>query len=376
VVKRSPPFGDDVHMRVAKLLGPALGAALLALAPAAAANPFHFPLKVERQRLVDQGGRPFPLLADTATALLARLTRDEAVEYLRDRRIRGFTSIAAALGGANHTGAPAYEAGDLARPGEAYFAHVEQVVRSAAALGLLLCLDPGPLDGHGPERVRGLGRWLGARFARYPNLCWMIDERREPGRLLATELRTAAPGHLIRAPLQLAPAEGEPGGPTPRQVRRAAYQALLRGEAWAYVSPVRSFPSDWRARLELPGGASISAARRLLDSRRSDALAVDRNLVREPAGAEPITAVRAGDGSLALVYVPSPRKLVIDARRISGKQMRAWWFDPRTGQAQQAALTATTGNVTLAPAGRGPEDDWVLVLDDAGKWPRPPGTTD
>ena len=361
-------------MRVAKLLGAAL---LVALAPAAAANPFHFPLKVERQRLVDQAGRPFPLLADTATMLLARLNRDEAVEYLRDRRIRGFTAISAALvGPRNHAGAPLFEDGDLARPGEAYFAHVEQVVRSAEALGLLLCLDPGPLDGRSPERVRGLGRWLGTRFARYANLCWTVDEQREPARLFAAELRAAAPRHLVRPPLPSLPAEGEPGGPTPRQIRRAAYQALLRGEAWAYSSSLRGFPPDWRTRLELPGGASLAAARRLFDSRRADSLATDKSLVREPAGGEPVTAARAGDGAFALVYLPAPRKLVIDTRRISGRQLRAWWFDPRTGQARQAALVATTGNVTLAPPGSGPEEDWVLVLDDAGKWPRPPGTTE
>jgi hypothetical protein len=336
-------------------------------------------LKVEGEQLVDRGGRPFPLLADTATALFARLSRDEAVEYLRDRRIRGFTAVCAALvaGPRNQAGAVPFEGGDPARPGEAYFAHVDQVVRSAEALGLLLCLTPGAgvLEGQSAERARGLGRWLGSRYARHANIAWMVQGSGPAGAFLAG-LRETAPRHLIQPPLPVAPAEGEPGGPSPRQVRGAAYQALLRGQGFAYVSPVRAFASDWRAHLELPGGASLAAARRLLDSRPSTSLAVDRSLVREPATREPVTAARAGDGSFALVYLPSPRKLSVDARRISGKQLRAWWLDPRTGQARQAAVMATTGFVPLAPPGRNPDEDWVLILDDAGRPLRVPGNTD
>jgi hypothetical protein len=360
-------------MRAAKTLILLVGAILLIHASPARANRFHFPLKLVNQQLVDQAGHPFPLLADTATALFARLDREQALEYLRDRRIRGFTAIRAALvaGPRNHAGAVPFDGGDLARPGEPYFAHVEQVIRSAEALGLLLCLDPGALPGQSAERARGLGRWLGARYARYANIAWTLDPGGPAGPFLEG-IRETAPRQLVLPPPAAGPVEGDPGGPTPRQVRRAAYQALLRGASHAYVSPIRAFGPDWRTRLELPGGASLAAARRLLDSRPAP-LSIDRTIVREPATAEPVTAARAGDGSFALVYLPSPRKVVIDMRRISGKQARAWWFDPRSGQARQAALAATTGSFPLVPPAAGPEEDWVLVLDDAGKWPGPPG---
>jgi hypothetical protein len=274
----------------------------------------------------------------------------------------------------NQAGVAPFEGGDLARPAEAYFAHVEQVVRSAQALGLLLCLTPGALEGHSAERIQGLGRWLGSRYARYPNIAWMLESQGQ-ARVFLAGLRESAAGHLILPPLPAQPAEGEPGGPSPRQVRQAAYRALLGGQAYGYVSPVRAFAADWRAHLELPGGASLAAARRLITS-RPGALSVDRALVREPTGAEPVTAARAADGSFALVYVPSPRKLSVDARRLSGKQLRAWWWNPRTGQRRPAALTATTGFIPLAPPGGTAEEDWVLVLDDASKPLPPPGGGD
>jgi len=50
-VKRRASPGDDGAMRAATVLPLALSGALLAaLAPAAAANPFHFSLKLERAR--------------------------------------------------------------------------------------------------------------------------------------------------------------------------------------------------------------------------------------------------------------------------------------------------------------------------------------
>src|SRR5205814_3840890 len=102
-----------------------LGLATLLLAAPVQANPFHFPLKPAGARLVDQDGRPFLLLADTATALFVRLGRDEALEYLRDRRIRRFTAITAALatGAPDATGAAPFPTGDVGRPGLPYFEH-------------------------------------------------------------------------------------------------------------------------------------------------------------------------------------------------------------------------------------------------------------
>jgi hypothetical protein len=356
-------------MRAAKLVG----LAALLLAGPVRANPFHFPLQPQGKRLVDRAGHPFLFLADTATSLFVRLGRDEALEYLRDRRIRGFTAVTAALatGAPDAAGAPPFEAGDLGRPGAAYFEHAEQIIRSAEALGLLLALDPGPLDGKGAAPVRAFGHWLGSRFGRYANIVWTADLSRAEGRAFAAGLAETS-GQLVQPPLAARAFEGEPGGPSPKQVRRDAYQALLESGRHVYGSAVRAFGPDWRTRLELPGGASLAAARRLFDSRPWQTLAPDQSLLRGRAGEA--RAGRAADGSFALVYLPAPHPVSVDTRRISGQRVRAWWFDPRTGQTRPAALAATTGTVPLVPPARGSDEDWVLVLDDGARGFRPPGS--
>lgn len=51
---------------------------------------------------------------------------------------------------------------------------------------------------------------------------------------------------------------------------------------------------------------------------------------------------------------------------ISGKQVTAWWFDPRSGEALLIGRYANNGVRTFTPPGTPAEgNDWVLVLDDA-----------
>lgn len=371
----------------------ALSAVVLLAAPAGA-NPFQFPLKAERRHLVDRGGRPFFFQADTATALFTRLTRDEAVEYLRHRRIHGYTVIAAKLtaaGQRNRAGELPFAADDPSRPVEAYFDHADQVIRSAEALGLLLALSPAEdLDRLGAARARALGRWLGQRYARHAHLVWVVDQTAgAEARALAAGLAETARQHLIAGdelvfvragdrrpsrPYVVAGAryEGEADGPTPQQVRQQAYVTMLGGAAGhAYASIARNFPAGWQGQLDLAGGASLTHVRRLFESRAWQTLAPDAQLITDSRKDAPVTVARAPDGSFAVVYVPGPRNLTVHARRMSGKQVTAWWWDPRTGQARPAGLMATTGNLPLVTPG---PEDWVLVLDDAARKLPAPGS--
>jgi hypothetical protein len=72
-----------------------------------------------------------------------------------------------------------------------------------------------------------------------------------------------------------------------------------------------------------------------------------------------------------MIYVPSPRVLRVDARRLSGSLAHAWWWNPRTGTSQRAGLLATTGTFPLTTPSGARDDDWVLVID--GEERGPPG---
>jgi hypothetical protein len=89
-------------------------------------------------------------------------------------------------------------------------------------------------------------------------------------------------------------------------------------------------------------------------------------------GAEHVRATRAVDGSYAFIYIPVPRPITVRLDKLSGREVRAWWYDPRTGEAQLIGEFRRNGERTFTPSGTG-EIDWVLVLDDASKDFPPPG---
>ena len=57
---------------------------------------------------------------------------------------------------------------------------------------------------------------------------------------------------------------------------------------------------------------------------------------------------------------------------IKGKEVVAWWYNPRNGEAKQIAKYSNTGIQTFNTPTPGENTDWVLVLDDASKnYPTP-----
>jgi hypothetical protein len=59
---------------------------------------------------------------------------------------------------------------------------------------------------------------------------------------------------------------------------------------------------------------------------------------------------------------------------ISGKQVQAWWRDPRRGSARKIGIFPNEGVQTFTPPGSlMPGNDWILVLDDLAKEFSAPG---
>ncbi len=176
----------------------ATAALALALLPSAAraqpaASPTADPVRVgaDHRSLLDASGRPFFYLADTAWELFHRLDRDEAEEYLRTRASQRFTVIQAVVlaeyGGLdqpNPYGHLPLVDRDPGRPVEAYFEHVDFVVRRAEALGLVVGMLPTWGDkwnkkwGQGPEiftpeNADRFGEFLGKRYRDRP-IIWIL----------------------------------------------------------------------------------------------------------------------------------------------------------------------------------------------------------
>lgn len=173
-------------------------------------------------------------------------------------------------------------------------------------------------------------------------------------------------------------------------VRRAAYWALLAGahghtygchDIWQMFDPQKRQPvaharTPWKEALHLPGASQMRYVKALILSRPPLLRVPDQSLIAgEPGkGLEHVRAARGADGSYAFIYLPVPKSVTVNTEKLGGKTLRAWWFNPRNGQAQPIGEFARRGEREFAPpGGESHEEDWVLVLDEVGKRYRKPG---
>ena len=198
-------------------------ALVAALGRLEAATPYPARISENHRYLLDQFGKPFYYMGDTAWELFHRLTREEAEFYLQDRAAQRFNVIQAVVlaeyGGLvepNSQGNMPLLENDPSRPVEAYFADVDWVVNRAEQLGLCVGMLPTWGDkwnkkwGQGPEifnpaNARVYGEFMGKRYREKP-IVWILggdrpiesERHRAILRALASGLRAGDGGrHLI-----------------------------------------------------------------------------------------------------------------------------------------------------------------------------------
>ena len=409
---------------------------------------------------VDQDGKPFFYLGDTAWLLFQRLNRAEVKEYLMDRAGKGFTVIQAYVvrgldlihpdGPVSLLGATPFIDRDPTQPNEAFFKNVDGVIDLANELGLvagLVVAKSWHVNQH-PERVfhpinaYTFGKFLGQRY-QYNAVLWYVGGDSAPGddretwEAMAAGLKDGSGGrHLVSYHGQghtsssewfhsedwldfnsiqsghrwaantyeyivkdyaLVPAkptvdmeppyENHPTGATPRidshQVRQGAYWNMLAGAAghgygaldlfYLYQDGDGPFPRDgfmpWRKAIAYEGSAQVGYMRRLFESRPWYKLVPDQSVLAsgQGEGADHVQAGIAEDTSFLIAYLPQGSPVRIHMDRLSGKKIIARWYDPRQGTFREIGEFENSGVRDFIAPTQGPQDDWVLVLDDAEK---------
>jgi hypothetical protein len=103
-------------------------------------------------------------------------------------------------------------------------------------------------------------------------------------------------------------------------------------------------------------------------------IVVDRVPTSVPgAGRYRFVGTRDAEGAFVMVYAPLGRKFKVRMSAIQGEKVKAWWFNPRNGEASAIGEFSNTGEREFNPPDPGEALDWVLVLDDAAKGFPPPG---
>jgi hypothetical protein len=177
-------------------------------------------------------------------------------------------------------------------------------------------------------------------------------------------------------------------------VRRPLYWDLFEGafghtyghhsvwQMWAPGrTPINNPLMPWHEAIDQPGAAQMRHGRALMESRPFLTRVPDPSIVvtgpvptsLPGAGRYQFVATRDSDGSYAMVYAPVGRPFRVRMNVLAGTQVRAWWFNPRTGGATAFGTFSNSGERDFTPPEPGEMLDWVLVLDDAAKNYPPPG---
>lgn len=164
-------------------------------------------------------------------------------------------------------------------------------------------------------------------------------------------------------------------------VRKAAYRAVLSGacghtygchDIWQMWTPERAVHNrvrtPWTEALQLPGARQMGHVRKLAESYAilwgsASPMRVQAAGVASDSLAEHGIVGHFGH-ACAAIHLPAPRGITVTVGDTAGPL--TWqWFDPRTGEAHALVTPARpeTG-VTLAPPNAGPQDDWVLLIED------------
>ena len=91
------------------------------------------------------------------------------------------------------------------------------------------------------------------------------------------------------------------------------------------------------------------------------------------AGGKRVQATRDSEGRYAMVYCPAGRPVEVSLEKLKGPAVKAWWFNPRTGEATSIGESAGRSRQTFVPPDPGENVDWVLVLDSTASKFGPPG---
>ena len=269
-------------------------------------------------------------------------------------------------------------------------------VWDAMAEGILAGLGRDGLFTYHPQGYQGgTGQWMhdtpwmdmntfqsGHEYFDSPVWTWTIDEyNRSP----------AKPVFDIEPNYEDHPRQRDPalGWFRDHDVRKQSYRSVFAGAhgityghhaVWQFYTegvyiPYYAPDREWREALERPGATHMQHLKNLMLSRPFLTRIPDQSLITSGEGTEGtrVQATRDESGSYAFVYIPTADQTIeVDLSILSGESIRAWWYDPRTGEAEDLGTFANSGSEEFTSPAAGL--DAVLVLDDTAQDFVPPGT--
>ncbi|MEK7477415.1 MAG: glycoside hydrolase family 140 protein [Candidatus Coatesbacteria bacterium] len=161
-------------------------------------------------------------------------------------------------------------------------------------------------------------------------------------------------------------------------VRKQLYRSVFAGGCgvtyghhfvWQMWAPGREPVNNgneliaWREAIQRPGARQVCHLAALMTSRPTRTRVADQGLlVSDPgAGGDHVRAMRDAEGAWAFVYLPTPRAVTVNLKRLGGRMVRVRWLDPVDGTTIELGRMDADAARTFTPPGDRP--DRVLVVD-------------
>jgi hypothetical protein len=169
----------------------------------------------------------------------------------------------------------------------------------------------------------------------------------------------------------------ENGRATQVCLRSQAYWNILSGSTGHFFGHYQlfRFGSTWPTYLNTPGARSMTYMNNLFLSRQWHLLVPDISHSVVTSGTSSLAAALTSDGATLIAYMPSRRTVSVNLSKLSGSQVKAWWYYPNTGTASAIGVYPKSGSRSFSPPSTG-STDWVLVVDDASMNYPAPGKDD
>lgn len=170
----------------------------------------------------------------------------------------------------------------------------------------------------------------------------------------------------------------ELGHSVPEDIRRIMYWNVFAGacgqtygchDIWQMYKigrePINQPLRPWEKALDLPMANQVKHLKKLILSRTFLTRIPDQTMVvtQQIEDENYVIATRDSKGSYAFIYFPTGKSVTLNVSKLTGSQLKATWYDPRTGVYLNEKIISKSASYkpTLPSSGKG--QDWVLVID-------------
>ncbi len=164
----------------------------------------------------------------------------------------------------------------------------------------------------------------------------------------------------------------------PRDIRRIMYWNVFAGafgqtygchDVWQMYTTDRKGINGplrpWPEALDLPMANQVRHLKNLMLSRPFLTRIPDQSIIEEDQDDtnDYGIATRDENGTYAMIYFPTSKESKLNLDNLNGENFKAWWFDPRTGNAYPDNDLKNSNSLSITPPTSGVGNDWVLVID-------------